>query len=68
MCLGSPSIPAPPPPPPLPPLPMQIQGTRIDRAAQRRRSSLANSPGQNRTIIADSLASTATGTDTLGGS
>lgn len=52
--LSPPRAPAslsPPPPAPLPPKNVTIGGTAIDRAAQRRRSSLANAPGQNRSLL-----------------
>ncbi len=45
--------PLPPAPAPVPPPPRNIQvgETAIDRRAQRRRSSLANAPGANRSLL-----------------
>ena len=52
---GSQKQAAPPPvaPPVLPPKNITIGSTPIDRAAQRRRGSLANTFGQNRTLLND---------------
>lgn len=51
----APPAPASPPPAPLPPRNITIGGTPIDRAKQRRRSSLATAAGQNRTLLGDAL-------------
>ncbi len=71
MCIGSsPRAPAAPPPPaPPPPIPQNIVPTAgADRTRQRRRATLAGSPGQNRTLLSGSLApSGGQGATLLGG-
>ena len=54
---GPKAPPTPVAPAPLPPPPRNVTvgGTAIDRRAQRRRSSLANSPGQNRSLLNDDI-------------
>ncbi len=48
-------LPAAPAPVPPPPRNITVGGTAIDRRAQRRRSSLANAPGQNRSLLNDDI-------------
>ena len=52
---GPKTPPTPVAPAPLPPPPRNVTvgGTAIDRRAQRRRSSLANAAGQNRSLLND---------------
>ncbi len=54
---GPKAPPTPVAPAPLPPPPrnVTIGGTAIDRRAQRRRSSLANAAGQNRSLLNDDI-------------
>ncbi len=54
---GPKAPPTPVAPAPLPPPPRNVTvgGTAIDRRAQRRRSSLANASGQNRSLLNDDI-------------
>ncbi len=73
MCMGSiaprPQA-APPPPPPAaaPPVPQDIVSQVAgNRRSSRQRSTLAQGPGQNRTLLSGSLAPSGQGATLLGG-